>query len=164
MGPVPGSDIVPVDLTPHHFRTTRVALAVESVILLVLGLWGVIAALTAGPVGALGPAVLIFHLSLGHGIVLAVTGLLAAVAMGRHRWAFWFTTTQAVVYLMLFMFSTGRLTWISGTSADDLLHAALGIIGLAMLIWLSPRGLMGWRWERRRGAGDRPGGGDRATR
>ncbi|MGH3626277.1 MAG: hypothetical protein ACRDRL_02360, partial [Sciscionella sp.] len=69
-------EFVPFDPTLQHFRVIRVVLAVEGIILLILGVWGIVAGTRAGtaPQGA---QVLIFRVTWGYGAVLTVTGTLA---------------------------------------------------------------------------------------
>lgn len=150
--PLPDSDLVPVDPNPEHFRTARVALAVQGGLLLVLGGWGLVASMLAPPIGGSGSGapVLFFHLTLGHSAVLIGTGLLSIVCTRRYRWGFWFAVLQGCGYLLLYVSTMGDYNWISDR-ADNALHGALGIAGVGFLLWIAARGMTEWHWVVRRG-------------
>jgi hypothetical protein len=147
--PVPTAHAVPVDPTPQHLRTARVALVVEGVVLIGWGVWGLIAAMTQPRAGASGPEVLWIHLTWPHATLLVLTGVLAIVVAPSYRWALRFSVAQAVGYGLLFIVGAGHHNWFADP-ADDFLHAALALVGLAMLLWIAVRGVAGVRWVPRR--------------
>jgi hypothetical protein len=148
-GPPADSDLVPVDPDPGALSGVRVALVVEAILLAVLGVWGLIAALTTARTGPSGPAVLVFHLTWPHALILLATALLALGATRSHAWALRFSTLQAVGYGVLFIVGAGARNWIADP-ADDVLHACLAIIGLILLMWTATRALGDVQWVRRR--------------
>jgi hypothetical protein len=144
----PGSDLVPIDPMPRHLRQTRLALAVEGMLLIGWGVWGLIAALTDQHAGVSGPTVLGVPLTWPHAVLLMATGLLAILAGGSYRWALRFTVGQAVGYGLLFIVGAGHHNWFA-SPAGDLLHAVLALIGVVLLLWTAVRGMGGFRWVRR---------------
>lgn len=143
--PLPDSDVVPVDPNPEHFHTARIAFAVQGVLLLVLGGWGLIASTQAPPGGISGAPVLFFHFTWGHSVVLIGTALLSIACTRRYRWGFWFAVVQGCGYLLLYVSTMGDFNWISDR-ADNALHGALGIAGVGFLLWIAARGMTEWHW------------------
>lgn len=147
--PSTDNDLVPVDPTPQHFRVVRAMLLGEGLVLLIMGLWGTIAAVLGHTTDNPGATVLVIHITLGYGIILTVTALLALLSTLKYRAAFWFTMLQFVVYLVLFISTTGTNSWLSVGAGDAFLNAALGLVGLGLLFWISPLALGGMHWVHR---------------
>jgi hypothetical protein len=147
----PDSELVPVDPDPGHLATVRVALVVEAVLLVALGGWGLVAALTERAVDRSGAAVLIFHFTWQHAVLLLATALLALLGTLGHSWALRCMTVQAVGYGILFIVGAGgHHVWFSDP-ADDVLHGVLALIGLGLLMWTAARALTDRPWVRRSG-------------
>jgi hypothetical protein len=147
--PEPTAHAVPVDPTPRHFHTARIALVVEGLVLIGWGVWGLIAAMNHPPAGVTGPEVLWIHLTWPHATLLVLTGVLAIAVARSYRWALRFSIVQAVGYALLFIVGAGHQNWFADP-ADDFLHAAIAIVGLVLLMWIGVRGIAGVRWVPRR--------------
>jgi hypothetical protein len=151
-----GSDIVAVSPNPYRFRTGRVVLVLEGLLLLGLGIWGLAAASggDAPPAGApVGP----LQLTAAHAGLLLGTGVLAAVCSARRRFALAFLTVQSVGYLALFLIGLVYAarpipTALGFDYTDAILHGALMVIGLGLGMWMAGEGLEGRWWIRRRHA------------
>jgi peptidoglycan/LPS O-acetylase OafA/YrhL len=151
-----GPDIVPVSPNPYRFRTGRVVLVLEGVLLLVLGAWGLAAAGegTAPPAGAtVGP----LQLTTAHAALLLGTGVLAVGCSVRRRPALAVVTAQAVGYAVLFLVglvgAAHEVPTVLGFDyGDAVLHGGLMVIGLGLGMWMAGEGLEGLWWERRRRA------------
>jgi hypothetical protein len=146
----PDSELVPVDPDPGHLATVRVALVVEAVLLIALGGWGLGAALTERAVDRSGAAVLVFHFTWQHAVLLWVIALIALLGTLGHSWAMRCTTVQAVGCGILFIVGAGHLSWFSNP-ADDVLHGVLALVGLTLLMWTAARALTDRPWVRRSG-------------
>jgi hypothetical protein len=84
-----------------------------------------------------------------HGLLVPGAGLHAllvtaglAVATTSYRWRFWFTVLQTVGYAILFVVGAGLHTWFA-SPANDVLHAAIALVGLVLLMWAVGRRLGG---------------------
>lgn len=143
---VPG--LVPVDPDPGRFRQARIILAAEAIVLIVLGVWAVIAAGLAHTAAPDGAAVLVFRFTMIHALAILATGVLAAIAMSNRRFALAFSVVQTVAYLFVFIISAGNLNSFSDT-ADSILHGALAALGLVLVMWIAARALDGTHWIRR---------------
>jgi hypothetical protein len=149
-----GPDIVAVSPNPYRFRTGRVVLVLEGLLLLGLGTWGLAAASHAGvpPAGApLGP----LQLTAAHAGLLLGTGVLALLCSVRRRSALAFLTVQSVGYLVLFLIGLVDAARPIPTAfgfdyTDAILHGALMVIGLGLGMWIAGEGLEGQWWMRRR--------------
>lgn len=145
---VPGSDLVAVDPDPRALAHVRVALVVEAAVLVVLGLWGLLADLTQHGNGPSGAPVLLFHITWQHAIVLLATAVLALIGTCGHSWALRAMTLQAVGYGVLFIVGVGQVNWFADP-ADDWLHAGLALVGLGLLMGTASRALGGPYWVHR---------------
>ncbi len=144
----PDSELVPIDMMPRHLHQTRLVLAVEGILLIGYGGWGLVASLADRHAGVSGPTVLFAQLTWPHAAILAVTGLLAILVGGSYHWTLRFTTLQAVGYGVLFVVGAGHHNWFADP-ADDILHVVLALVGLVLLMWTGVRGTHGFRWTRR---------------
>lgn len=144
---VPG--VVPVNPDLPRFAQARIILLAEAVLLVVLGIWAVIAA--AGYTGTApdGAPVLGMRFTMVHALVILATGVLAAVATLGRRLGLLFATAQTVGYLLVFIISAGNVNSFSD-GADSILHGALAAIGLVLVMWIAARALNGNMWMRTR--------------
>lgn len=151
-----GPDIVAVSPNPYRFRTGRVVLVLEGLLLLGLGISGLAAASHAAvpPAGAgVGP----LHLTAAHAGLLLGTGVLALGCSVRRRSALALLTVQSVGYLVLFLIGLVDAarplpTALGFDYSDAILHGALMVIGLGLGMWIAGEGLEGRWWIRRRPA------------
>jgi hypothetical protein len=163
-----GPDIVAVSPNTYRFRTGRVVLVLEGLLLLGLGSCG-LAPATHGDVPAAGAPVGPLQLTAAHAGLLLGTGVLALGCSVRRRPALAFVTVQSVGYLVLFLIGLVDAarplpTALGFDYTDAILHGALMVIGLGLGMWMAGEGLEGRWWVRRRhtprtdDASGRPGG------
>jgi hypothetical protein len=103
---VPG--LTPVDPDPGRFRQARIILVAEGVVLLVLGIWAIVAASLYHGAASDGAPVLVFRFTMIHAVVILVTGLLAFAATSNRRFGLFFSVVQTVGYLFVFIISAGN--------------------------------------------------------
>jgi hypothetical protein len=145
----PESGLVRMDPGPEHFHAVRAALVVEGVVLVVLGVWGLVAAWNYHGADPTGAAVLaVFRFTVPHAAVVLGTGLLAFLATAGRRWGVIFALVQTVAYGLMFIISAGHHNSFSN-AGDAVLHGVLSAVGLCLLIWSAGRALDGWYWVRR---------------
>lgn len=146
-------DIVDVSPDPYRFRTGRVVLVLEGLLLLGLGVWG-LAAARGGPAPPAGASVGPLQLTAAHAALLLATGVLALVCCARRRSTLVFVTVQSVGYLVLFLVGlvyAGRNvpTVLGFDYTDAVPYGALMVIGLGLGMWMAGEGLEGRWWVRR---------------
>ncbi|MGH3765036.1 MAG: DUF4383 domain-containing protein [Pseudonocardiaceae bacterium] len=149
------SALMPVSRSPWHFRTGRVVLLAEGVLLAVLGVWGLISAAAHPAAGRAGAPVLVLALTPLHSGVLLGFGVLAMLSAWQPRAAKITTGAEAVAFFLLFAIGTvasarsfpGPLGFDPG---DSVLHLCFMVLNLALLMWLAAETLEGPRWVRRR--------------
>jgi hypothetical protein len=151
-----GPDIVAVSPNPYRFRTGRVVIVLEGLLLLGLGIWG-LAAASGGPAPPAGAPVGLLQLTPAHAGLLLGTGVLALVCCARRRSALAFVTVQSVGYLALFLIGLVDAarpipTALGFDYTDAILHGALMVVGLGLGMWMAGEGLEGRWWVRRRHA------------
>ncbi len=158
-GPPPGGNasIKPVSPNPYRLRTGRIVLIGEGVLLVVLGVWGLLANLSDPGPDPTGAPVAVLHLTMLHAVVLLATGVGALACAWRRRAALAFIVVQGVGYLLLFTIGLGaagreKPTALGFDYADAVLHGALMIIALGLGMWLAGQTLEGRWWVPRRGA------------
>ena len=141
--------LIRIDPGPEHFHAVRVVLFVEGVVLVILGAWGLIAALGYHGTDPTGAAVIgVLRFTVPHAAVLLGTGVLAFVATAGRRWGVIFGLVQTVAYGLMFITSAGHHNSFSN-SGDAVLHGIVAAIGLGVLMWSAGRALDGYMWERK---------------
>ena len=148
-----GPDIVDVSPNPYRFRTGRVVLVLEGLLLLGLGIWG-LAAARGGPAPPTGASVGPLQLTAAHAALLLGTGVFAIGCSARRRSTLVFVTVQSVGYVVLFLVGlvyAGRNvpTVLGFDYTDAVLYGALMVIGLGLGMWMAGEGLEGRWWVRR---------------
>jgi hypothetical protein len=141
--------LIRIDPGPQHFHAVRAILIVEGVVLVILGIWGLIAALNytgADPTGAVVIGVL--RLTVPHAAVLLGTGVLAFVATAGRRWGVIFGLVQVIAYGLMFIVSAGAHNSFSN-AGDAVLHAIVAAVGLGVFMWSAGRALDGYMWKRK---------------
>jgi hypothetical protein len=123
------------------------ALAVEAVLLVGLGVAGLV---TSGP-PALGAhsataqtatEVLGFRMNPAHSVLLIATGALAVLTLWHAAWRRRFAATQAIGYMLLYVFglafaaNTPTATMWDLNTADHVLHGTLFVLGLTFVLML----------------------------
>jgi hypothetical protein len=154
--PFDGSDspLRPISLNPSHYRSGRWFLLAEGGLLVVLGVWGLAAALAYPDAGPTGAPVLWLALNPAHSGLLLGFGVLAVFATIRRRPTVIITGVGAVAFTLLFMIGTVAAArsapWLLGFDpGDSVLHGLLLVFNLALLMWLVPDALEGPAWIRR---------------
>ena len=151
-----GPGIVAISPNPYRFRTGRMVLVLEGLVLLGLGTWG-LAAASHGDVPSAGAPVGPLQLTAAHAGLLLGTGVLALGCSARRRPALAFLTVQSVGYLALFLIGLVDAarpipTALGFDYTDAILHGGLMVIGLGLGMWMAGEGLEGRWWMRRRHA------------
>jgi hypothetical protein len=154
------SPVRPVDANPYLFRTGRVPLAIEGVLLIALGVWGLAANSTYPVIGPAGAPVLVFHFTVLHSWVLLTTGVLAVISARRRRIALIFTGFQFMGYMLLFAigsvaFARSARTPMSFDALDSVLHLIVAAVGAAVFLWLAGQIMEGPWWVRDRSQAER---------
>jgi hypothetical protein len=149
------SHVRPIKNNPYLFRTGRVPLVVQGVLLVALGGWGLIVNATNPATERAGAPVLMFHITTLHGWVLLATGLLAVISAQRRRIALIFTGLEFLVYTLLFMVGSvdsarHMQTPLGFDAGDSILHLIVAVLGAALFMWLAGQGLEGRWWIRTR--------------
>lgn len=162
-GHVPGvtSGLRRIPMDPERFHSGRWFLLIEGVLVSAFGIAGLISAALHPHAGPTGAPVLGLAMTVAHSAILLAFGVVAIAAIGSRRAAITVTAVSAVAYLMLLFFSSvatarAKPTPLGFHAADIVLHAALGIVNLALLMWLIPDELGDEAWgPRRRRSRDR---------
>ncbi|HEX5348888.1 MAG TPA: DUF4383 domain-containing protein [Pseudonocardiaceae bacterium] len=149
----PDSHVRPINHNPYLFRTGRVPLVIEGVLLIALGVWGLVATATYPVTGAAGAPVLVFHFTTLHSWVLLGTGLLAVISAGSRRTALIFTGLQFSAYMLLFAVGSVALARSAQTplgfdAGDSVLHLILAVLGATLFMWLAGQDMEGRWWVR----------------
>lgn len=154
----PGSrdwPVRPVDANPYLFRTGRVPLVIEGVLLVALGVWGLAADSTYPVIGPAGAPVLVFHFTVLHSWVLLATGVLAVISACRRRIALIFTGFQFLAYMLLFAvgsvaYARAARTPMGFDPSDSFLHLVIAVVGAALFLWMAGQIMEGQWWVRDR--------------
>lgn len=149
------SPVRPVDANPYLFRTGRVPLVIEGVLLIALGVWGLAANSTYPVIGPAGAPVLVFHFTVLHSWVLLATGVLAVISARRRHTALIFTGFQFMGYMLLFAvgsvaFARSARTPMGFDALDSVLHLIVAVVGAAVFLWLAGQIMEGPWWVRDR--------------
>lgn len=127
---------------PNPTRPVRVAVwmvALEAVLLVGLGV-SAIAPPHVPPGQPSGPAatIAVFEMTRAHGLLLIVTGLVALAALRHPAWRLGFAVVQTAGYLVITVLGLAlpRTPWWQLNGADQLLHAALFLLGVTLLLLL----------------------------
>jgi Domain of unknown function (DUF4383) len=157
-GHVPGvtSGLRRIPMDPRRYRSGRWLLLAEGVLVSAFGIAGLISAALQPHEGPTGAPVLGFEMTAPHSAILLAFGLVAIAAVGNRRAAVTVTALSAIAYFMLLFFSsvaTARAypTPLGFHAAHIVLHAVLGVVNLALLMWLIPDELGDEAWGPRRG-------------
>lgn len=145
-------------MDPGRFHSGRWFLLVEGVLVSAFGIAGLISAALHPHAGPTGAPVLGLATTAAHSAILLAFGVAAIAAIGYRRAAITVTAVSAIAYLMLLFVSSvatarAKPTLFGFHAADIVLHGVLGIVNLALLIWLIPDELGDEAWgpKRRRG-------------
>jgi hypothetical protein len=157
-GHVPGvtSGLRRIPMDPRRYRSGRWLLLAEGVLVSAFGIAGLISAALQPHEGPTGAPVLGFATTPAHSAILLAFGLVAIAAVGNRRAAITVTALSAIAYFMLLFFSSVATARANPTplgfhAAHIVLHAVLGVVNLALLMWLIPDELGDEAW------GPRPG-------
>lgn len=143
-------------MDPRRFRSGRWLLLAEGVLVSAFGVAGLISAALQPHEEPTGAPVLGLATTVPHSAILLGFGLAAVAAVGNRRAAITVTALSAIAYLMLLFFSSVATARANPTplgfhAAHIVLHAVLGVVNLALLMWLIPDELGDEAW------GPRPG-------
>ncbi|OBK69057.1 hypothetical protein A5653_13660 [Mycobacterium colombiense] len=145
-------------MDPGRFHSGRWFLLVEGVLVSAFGIAGLISAALHPHAGPTGAPVLGLATTAAHSAILLAFGVAAIAAIGYRRAAITVTAVSAIAYLMLLFVSSvatarAKPTLFGFHAADIVLHGVLGIVNLALLMWLIPDELGDEAWgpKRRRG-------------
>lgn len=145
-------------MDPGRFHSGRWFLLVEGVLVSAFGIAGLISAALHPHAGPTGAPVLGLATTAAHSAILLAFGVAAIAAIGFRRAAVTVTAVSAIAYLMLLFVSSvatarAKPTLFGFHAADIVLHGVLGIVNLALLMWLIPDELGDEAWgpKRRRG-------------
>ncbi len=150
------SDLRRAPMDPGRFRSGRWLVLVEGLVVGAFGVAGLVSAAQHPDAGPTGAPVLGLATTPAHSAMLLAFGLAAVAAVGKRRAAVTVTGLSAVAYLLLLFagsVATARATPtpLGFHAADIVLHGVLGVINLALLMWLVPDELGDEPWVRRRG-------------
>ncbi|WP_196773405.1 DUF4383 domain-containing protein [Mycobacterium colombiense] len=145
---------IPMD--PGRFHSGRWFLLVEGVLVSAFGIAGLISAALHPHAGPTGAPVLGLATTAAHSAILLAFGVAAIAAIGFRRAAVTVTAVSAIAYLMLLFVSSvatarAKPTLFGFHAADIVLHGVLGIVNLALLMWLIPDELGDEAWGPKRG-------------
>lgn len=143
-------------MDPGRFRSGRWFLLVEGVLVSAFGIAGLISAALHPHAGPTGVPLLGLATTAAHSAILLAFGVAALAAIGYRRAAVTVTAVSAIGYLMLLFFSSvatarAKPTLFGFHAADIVLHGVLGIVNLALLMWLIPDELGDEAWGPKRG-------------
>lgn len=145
-------------MDPGRFHSGRWFLLVEGVLVSAFGIAGLISAALHPHAGPTGAPVLGLATTAAHSAILLAFGVAAIAAIGFRRAAVTVTAVSAIAYLMLLFVSSvatarAKPTLFGFHAADIVLHGVLGIVNLALLMWMIPDELGDEAWgpKRRRG-------------
>lgn len=149
-----------VDANPYLFRTGRVPLVIEGVLLVALGVCGLAADSTYPVNGPAGAPVLVFHFTVLHSWVLLATGVLAVISARRRRIALIFTGFQFMGYMLLFAvgsvaYARAARTLMGFDPSDSFLHLVIAVVGAALFLWMAGQIMEGPWWVRDRSQAER---------
>ncbi|OBJ10661.1 hypothetical protein A5623_26795 [Mycobacterium colombiense] len=148
-------------MDPGRFHSGRWFLLVEGVLVSAFGIAGLISAALHPHAGPTGAPVLGLATTAAHSAILLAFGVAAIAAIGYRRAAVTVTAVSAIAYLMLLFVSSvatarSKPTLFGFHAADIVLHGVLGIVNLALLMWLIPDELGDEAWgPKRRRSRDR---------
>ena len=141
--------LIRIDPGPQHFHAVRAVLIVEGIVLAILGIWGLVVAISYHGADPTGQVVLgVLRLTVPHAAVLLGTGVLAFVATAGRRWGVIFGLVQAIAYGLMFFTSAGAHNSFSN-GGDAVLHGIVAAVGLGVLMWSAGRAFDGYFWERK---------------
>lgn len=145
-------------MDPGRFHSGRWFLLVEGVLVSAFGIAGLISAALHPHAGPTGAPVLGLATTAPHSAMLLAFGVAAIAAIGYRRAAVTVTAVSAIAYLMLLFVSSvatarAKPTLFGFHAADIVLHGVLGIVNLALLMWLIPDELGDEAWGPKRGRG-----------
>jgi hypothetical protein len=130
----------------------------EGALVSAFGIAGLVSAALHPNAGPTGAPVLGLTTTAAHSGLLLAFGVAAIAAVGHRRAAVTVTAVSSVAYLMLLFISSVATARDNPTplglhAADILLHGVLGVVNLALLMWLIPDELGDEAWVRRRRRG-----------
>ncbi|PVZ09096.1 DUF4383 domain-containing protein [Actinomycetospora cinnamomea] len=138
----------PVPSVPHEGLLGRIGVAIvlgEAVVLAAVGIAGLVTSWGAGFTEQVPNTVLALRLNPAHSVLLLVTAVAGAACTLKRSSLRAFAITQAVVYILLFVFgsafsvSTGGSTFLALNTPDHVLHGVLAILGFIVLMVSSAR-------------------------
>lgn len=157
-GHVPGltSGLRRIPMDPVRFHSGRWFLLAEGVLVSTFGIAGLISAALHPHAGPTGAPVLGLATTPAHSAILLAFGVAGIAAIGTRRAAITVTALSAIAYFMLLFFSSvatarAKPTPLGFHAADIVLHGVLGVVNLALLMWLIPDELGDEAWGPRRG-------------
>ena len=152
-GQVPGmtSGLRRIPMDPGRFHSGRWFLLVEGVLVSGFGIAGLVSAALHPHAGPTGAPVLGLATAPAQSAILLAFGVVAIAAVGNRRAAVTVTALSAVAYFTLLFFSSVATTRAKPTplgfhAADIVLHGVLGVVNLALLMWLIPDELGDEAW------------------
>lgn len=147
----------PAGRLPQLARLVPGVVAVQSVLLVALGVAGLGSSAGRGLTAQPPPEVLGFRMTAAHSLLLIGTGLLALAVLRHRAWVRRYAAAQTVVFLALYL-----LGWVCARTAtgavwnlnlaDRVLHAVLFVIGLTCVLLLY-QSSVGGSSDRRPGPG-----------
>ncbi|OBB98509.1 hypothetical protein A5782_24245 [Mycobacterium sp. 852002-40037_SCH5390672] len=145
-------------MDPGRFHSGRWLLLAEGVLVSTFGIAGLISAALHPHAGPTGAPVLGLSTTPAQSAILLAFGVAAIAAIGNRRAAITVTALSAIAYFMLLFFSSvatarAKPTPLGFHAADIVLHGVLGVVNLALLMWLIPDELGDEAWGPRRGRG-----------
>jgi hypothetical protein len=156
-GHVPGltSRLRRVPMDPRRFHSGRWFLLAEGVLVSAFAIAGLVSGILHPHAGPTGTPVLGLASTPAHNAILLAFGLLAVAGVGNRRAAVTVTALSAVAYTMMLFISSVATSQNMPTplglhAAHILLHGVLGVVNLALLIWLIPDELGDEAWVPRR--------------
>ncbi len=150
------TDLRRAPMDPGRFRSGRWLVLMEGLLVGAFGVAGLVSAAQHPHAGPTGAPVLGLATTPTHSAMLLAFGVAAVAAVGKRRAAVTVTGLSAVAYLLLLFagsVATARATPtpLGFHAADIVLHGVLGVVNLALLMWLVPDELGDEAWVRRRG-------------
>lgn len=156
-GRIPGKtgDLAKVSLNPSHWRSGRLFLLSQGVLILILGAVAVGWVIASPAAESARIPVLGLRFSLLHGIILVGYGTLGCVASRSRRAGLWFTALAATAGFALIIpcavvASHHAQVPLGFDLRDMLLYAVLAAYNTGLLMWLNADAIEGPAWMPRR--------------
>lgn len=156
-GRIPGKtgDLAKISLNPAHWRSGRLFLLSQGVLIGILGAVAVSWVIASPVAESARIPVLGFRFSLLQGVILVGYGILGCVASRSRRAALWFTALAATLGFALIIPCAVAATHhapgpLGFDLRDMLLYAVLAAYNIGLLMWLNADAIEGPVWMPRR--------------